>query len=69
MAAWPTGTGRPGIVTVPHPRPRAKLDLAVGRGDARPDQSAMGDIGVIAGILDDPGFGPPVAGTAAGQRK
>ncbi len=39
------------------------------RAHARPHQRAVGDVGVVAGVLYDAGLGPVVGAGAAGQRE
>ena len=57
MAGSPGGSGSPGRVTVPTPSPALKLNPAPGRREAhgRDDERAMGDVGVVARVLDDAG--------------
>ena len=59
MAGSPGGMGRPGRVTVPTPFAGAKVDAAAGRPAAHrgQDQRAVGDVRIVAGVLDDAGGG------------
>ena len=67
IAGSPTGSGRPGRVTVPTPSPALKLRPALKRRAThrRDDQCAMGDVRIVAGVLDDAGpgeIGPKLMG-------
>ena len=75
MAGSPTATGRPGLVTRPTPSPPARAISSAGpRGfqapDPGPDLRPIGDVRVIAGILDHHRLAPnavlfvPVEGNA-----
>ena len=57
MAGSPGGIGRPGRVTVPTPSPARKLTPLPARAaaDRGEDQRAMGDVGIVAGVLDHAG--------------
>ena len=52
-----TAAARPGRVTVPTPSPARKLtpEPAAPRAHRRDDQRAMGDVRIVAGVLDDAG--------------
>ena len=62
MAGSPTATGRPGLVTVPTPSPALNtMPLPAAQSGPSDDKRAMGDVGIVAGVLDDAGFGLAVA--------
>ena len=58
MAGSPGGSGSPGRVTVPTPGAGAKRDARMPARRARTSrdhQRAMGHVGIVARVLDDPG--------------
>ena len=57
IAGSPTASGRPGLVTVPTPGPARKTTPLPGspRRTVGRDQRAVGDVRVVAGVLDDAG--------------
>ena len=64
MAASPTGTGRPGRVTRPTPRPPSisivsPVVLSGQQGHPGRYGGPVGDVRIVAGILDHRGRGPP----------
>jgi len=67
IAGSPGAIGRPGRVTVPTPGPARKVTPLPGRAGPhrRQHQGPMGDVGIVARVLDDAGSGA-VRGTAGG---
>ena len=71
MAGSPGGSGRPGRVTVPTPWSRTEAHARAGRDPANGDQDqrAMGDVRIVAGVLDDAGGRRIRLATRDGQRE
>jgi hypothetical protein len=56
MAGSPGGIRRPGLVTVPTSAPARNTTAGQARANGRLQQRAMGNIGIIASIFDDPRY-------------
>ncbi len=69
MAGSPGGIGRPGRVTRPTPSPRAKVtpEPALAAPHSGGNQRAVGDVGIVAGVLDDRRRSPDPGEVVAAQ--